>query len=59
MDEMKIIINKGNKRLEEAYGVLLEKVNAIANQFQLNYFELYGIIEAVKHDVHMQVDEED
>ncbi len=56
---MEIIVNKGNERLDEAYGVLLEKVNAISNQFQLSYFELYGILEAVKCDLFTQVHEEE
>lgn len=59
MGDLKITINEGNKRLEEAYTILLEKVNAISNQFQLNYFELYGIIEAVKSDLFNQVNEEE
>ncbi len=56
---MEIIINKGNERLDEAYEILIEKVNAISNQFQLSYFELYGILEAVKCDLFNQVHQEE
>ncbi len=56
---MEIKVMSKNERLDEAYDILIEKVNAISEQFGLNYFELYGIIEAVKCDLFTQVQEED
>ena len=56
---MDITVIKGNEKLEQAYDILVEKVNGISEQFQLSYFELYGIIEAVKCDLHQQLTEEE
>ncbi len=56
---MEIKVMSKNERLEEAYGILIEKVNAISDQYQLSYFELYGIMEAVKCDLFNQVKNEE
>lgn len=55
---MEITIVKDKRKLDEAYEILIEKVNAISEQFGLSYFELYGILEAVKCDLFKQVHEE-
>lgn len=52
------ITEDGKKsRLDEAYDIMCEKVDAISKQFGLNYFELYGILEAIKSDLFRQVNE--
>lgn len=40
-----------NEKISEAYEMLVEKINYISKQFELNFFELWGIIEAVKLDI--------
>ncbi len=49
MDGIKIY--KHNEKLQEAYEVLQEKVGHIIKQFDLSYFELWGIVEAIKLDI--------
>ncbi|KKL81826.1 hypothetical protein LCGC14_1990870 [marine sediment metagenome] len=56
---MDITIVRDKRKLNEAYDILVEKVDAISTQFQLSYFELYGILEAVKCDLFNQVHDED
>ncbi len=48
-----------NNKLEEAYEKLLEALNKVSKEYQLSYFELYGIIEAIKSDLYNQVGEEE
>lgn len=50
------ITEDGKKsRLDEAYDITVEKIDFISKQFGLNYFELYGILEAIKCDLFRQV----
>ncbi len=51
---MEIKIYKDNEKLKEAYKILVEKIDNISEQFQLTYFELWGIIEAIKVDLMKQ-----
>ncbi|KKK75983.1 hypothetical protein LCGC14_2868260 [marine sediment metagenome] len=48
---MEIKIYKDNEKLNEAYHILVEKLDNISKQFQLTYFEIWGIIEAIKVDL--------
>ncbi len=48
---MDIKIFKSNEKLDEAFEVLCEKLNAICEQYQLNYYELFGLIECFKCDL--------
>lgn len=56
---MEIKIYKDNEKLNEAYEILVEKIDGICEQFQLSYFELYGILEAVKCDLYTQMSNEE
>ena len=46
-----IKIFKGSEKLDEAYGILVEKLNAICKQYQLNYYEIFGLLECFKSDL--------
>ena len=46
---MKIL--KKNEKLDEAFGMLCEKINAICNQYQLNYYELFGLLRCFECDL--------
>ena len=54
---MEIKIYKENEKLDEAYDILVEKIEGICEQFQLSFFELYGILEAIKCDLFKQQDD--
>ncbi len=56
---MEITLDGEKSRLDEAYGITIEKIDAISKQFNLNYFELYGILEAIKCDLFNQVNQEE
>ena len=56
---MEITIDGKKSRLDEAYGIAIEKMDAISKQFDLNYFELYGILEAIKCDLFNKVHDEE
>lgn len=56
---MEITLDGEKSRLDEAYGIAIEKLDAISKQFNLNYFELYGILEAIKSDLFNQVYQEE
>ena len=57
MEQIKIF--KGSDKLDEAYELLCEKLNAICQQYQLNYYEFFGLIECFKCDLIKQDMEED
>lgn len=46
-----IKIFKESDKLKQAYDLLVEKIDGIVEHFQLTYFELWGIIEALKSDL--------
>ena len=49
-----------SEKLSEAYNILCEKLNAISEQYQLSYFEFFGLIECFKCDLIKQdISEED
>lgn len=48
MTEIKIF--KGNEKLDEAYLLLCEKLNAICEQYQLSYYEFFGLIKCFECD---------
>lgn len=50
-DKMDIKIFKSNKKLDEAFKVLCEKLNAICKQYQLNYYEFFGLIRCFECDL--------
>ncbi len=57
-----IKIFKSSEKLDEAFGVLCDKLNAICKQYQLNYYEFFGLIrcfecDLIKQDI--ERDEED
>lgn len=57
---MEIKVFKKNEKLNEAYDILVEKINNISKQYQLNYFELFGLIECFRCDLIVQsANEED
>ena len=49
MPEIKIF--KSSEKLDEAFEVLCEKLNAICKQYQLNYYEFFGLIECFRCDL--------
>ena len=49
--EGQIKIFKSNEKLDEAFEVLREKLNAICEQYQLSYYEFFGLIECFKCDL--------
>jgi len=49
MNEIKIF--KSSEKLDEAFEVLCEKLNAICKQYQLNYYEFFGLVECYKCDL--------
>ena len=57
MQQIKIF--KSSDKLDEAYDILCEKLNAICKQYQLNYYEFFGLIECFKCDLIKQDIEED
>ena len=57
MNQIKIY--KSNEKLDEAFEVLREKLNAICEQYQLSYYEFFGLIECFKCDLIKQDIEED
>jgi len=57
MNQIKIY--KSNEKLDEAFEVLREKLNAICEQYQLSYYEFFGLIECFKCDLIKQDLEED
>jgi len=50
MTELKIF--KEDEKLGEVYEVLYDKIIHICNQYQLTYFELFGILECIKVDLY-------
>lgn len=44
-------IFKLNEKMDEAYDIMCEKLNAICKQYQLNYYEFFGLIECFKCDL--------
>ena len=56
---MDIKVFKTNEKLDEAFEILCEKLNAICKQYQLNYYELFGLIECFKCDLIKQEIEEE
>ena len=52
MEEFKIF--KDNSKMDEAFEILCEKLNAICEQYQLNYYELFGLLECYKCDLSKQ-----
>jgi len=62
MEKPSIRIFKENEKLDEAYELLLEKINKICEQYQLTYYELFGILECIRIDLYrnnLLGDEED
>jgi len=57
MTEIKIF--KENEKLDEAYEVFVGKVNAICKQYQLNYYELFGLLKCFERDLFVQLNQED
>jgi len=57
MTEIKVF--KDNEKLDEVYELIVEKMNAICNQYQLNFYELFGILECFRYDLFNQLNEED
>ena len=55
---MEITIIKENEKLNKAYNLLVNKIDGICEQYQLSFFELYGILEAIKCDLFNQQDKE-
>ncbi len=53
-----IKIFKSSEKLDEAYEILCEKLNSICKQYQLNYYEFFGLIECFKCDLIKQDIEE-
>ena len=49
MESIKIL--KSNEKLDEAFEILCEKLNAICKQYQLSYYEFFGLIECFKCDL--------
>ncbi len=49
MQEIKIY--KKDDKLNEAYEIMCEKLDAISKQFQLTYFEFFGLLECFKCDL--------
>ena len=49
MEQIKIF--KGSDKLNEAYEIMCEKLNAISEQYQLTYFEFFGLLECFKCDL--------
>ena len=52
MGEIKIL--RKNEKLDEAYEILCEKLNAICEQYQLNYYEFFGLIKCFECDLMKQ-----
>ena len=48
---MNIKVFKDNEKLDEAYDILVEKINSISQQYKLNYFELFGLMECFRCDL--------
>ena len=44
-------IFKQNEKMDEAFGIICDKLNAICEQYQLNYYELFGLIECYRCDL--------
>ncbi len=42
------------EKLEEVYNKLTDEVNKLSDSYQLSYFELYGILEAIKCELFNQ-----
>lgn len=62
MENNQIRIFKQNEKLDEAYEILCEKLNAIGEQYHLNYYEFFGLIRCFECDLMKQDicnDEED
>ena len=61
MNELKIKVFEKTDKLNEAYEIMCEKLNAISEQFQLTYFEFFGLLECFKCDLIKQdmMEEED
>ncbi len=59
MEQIKIF--NGSDKLNEAFEIMCEKLNAISEQFQLTYFEFFGLLECFKCDLIKQdmMEEED
>ncbi len=49
---MDIKVFKENEKLDDAYNYLASYIDSLVNQYQLTYFELFGIIEAIKSDLY-------
>ena len=49
MTDVKVYEN--TEKMEEAYDKMVEKMNEISGEYQLTFFELFGIIEAYKTDL--------
>ena len=49
MEQIKVF--KGNDKLNEAFEIMCEKLNAICEQYQLTYFEFFGLLECFKCDL--------
>ena len=48
---MEIKVFKKDERLDEAFEILCEKLNAICEQYQLNYYEFFGLIKCFECDL--------
>jgi len=49
MSDIKVYEN--SDKMEEAYQKMVNKMNEISKEYQLTFFELFGIIEAYKTDL--------
>lgn len=56
-NEFKIF--KENEKLDESFTVIVEKMNAICKQYQLNYYEMFELIECYKVELLKQLDKEE
>ena len=54
MEEPILKLYKTNDKLNEAYDILLEKINAISKQYKLTYFELFGLLGCLNVDLAKQ-----
>jgi len=49
--KMDIKVFKENEKLDEAYGILADAINKISKDYQLNYYELFGLLECFHCDL--------
>jgi len=48
---MDIRVFKENEKLQEAYEKILDNVEGIIHDYQLSYFEIFGIMKCVEVDL--------